>query len=221
MKWAGVLLALTVASAWAQQADKDGVYFASRGVTSPKLIRAVPTAYPTEAGAAGVEGSCTISLVVGADGSSSGYQVAHSMGGAYDSAALQAVRQSQFEPGNHGGQRVPIYVDVWIPFHADKSPSTLEMLPLKRVDHAAVVIHAVDVNVSGSGGKAKYQGLAGISVLVTEDGLPFAPHVVLPLGMGLDEKALQAVAQYRFKPATRDGKPVPSRMIVEVNCRLY
>jgi len=39
--------------------------------------------------------------------------------------------------------------------------------------------------------------------------------------MGLDEKALQAVMKYRFKPARKDGKPVAVRISVMVNFRLF
>lgn len=39
--------------------------------------------------------------------------------------------------------------------------------------------------------------------------------------MGLDEKALEAVRKYRFKPALRNGKPVPVIMTIEVDFRLF
>jgi outer membrane biosynthesis protein TonB len=41
------------------------------------------------------------------------------------------------------------------------------------------------------------------------------------MGHGLDEKALEAVSQYRFKPAMRGGVPVEARIAVEVSFRLY
>ena len=41
------------------------------------------------------------------------------------------------------------------------------------------------------------------------------------LGMGLDENALKAVTKYRFKPAMFDGKPVPVKIKIEVNFRVY
>jgi protein TonB len=41
------------------------------------------------------------------------------------------------------------------------------------------------------------------------------------LGMGLDEKALEAVRRYRFKPAMKDGRPVPVRITVEVDFRMF
>ena len=47
------------------------------------------------------------------------------------------------------------------------------------------------------------------------------PQVVRPLGMGLDEKAIEAVKQYRFKPATYKGHPVAVRVNIEVNFRIY
>jgi TonB family protein len=48
------------------------------------------------------------------------------------------------------------------------------------------------------------------------------PRVVRALGMGLDEKALDAVRQFKFKPAMKDGKtPVPVTITIEVNFRLY
>jgi outer membrane biosynthesis protein TonB len=39
--------------------------------------------------------------------------------------------------------------------------------------------------------------------------------------MGLDEKALEAVRQYRFKPGVLDGKPVAVAITIEVNFRIY
>jgi TonB family protein len=39
--------------------------------------------------------------------------------------------------------------------------------------------------------------------------------------MGLDEKAIEAVKQWRFAPARKDGKPVPVAVDVEVNFRLF
>jgi TonB family protein len=60
-----------------------------------------------------------------------------------------------------------------------------------------------------------------ISVIIDAQGNPQSPRVVRALGMGLDEKALQAVMKYRFKPARKDGKPVAVRISVMVNFRLF
>ena len=67
----------------------------------------------------------------------------------------------------------------------------------------------------------KYQGICLISIVVDARGYPRNPRVIRSLGMGLDEKALEAVQKYRFKPAMKDGKPVAAMIGVEVNFRLY
>jgi periplasmic protein TonB len=67
----------------------------------------------------------------------------------------------------------------------------------------------------------KAQGIVMISVIVDAQGNPRDPRVTRALGMGLDEKAIEAVMRYRFKPAKKDGKPVAVRIGVLVNFRLY
>lgn len=66
----------------------------------------------------------------------------------------------------------------------------------------------------------KYQGVCLVEVIVDAQGLPRNPRVVRHLGMGLDEKALEAVERYRFKPAKKDGKPVAVQIFVRVDFRL-
>jgi TonB family protein len=44
--------------------------------------------------------------------------------------------------------------------------------------------------------------------------------VVHSLGLGLDEKAMEAVRKWRFKPGEKDGQPVTMHAEVEVNFRL-
>jgi periplasmic protein TonB len=69
--------------------------------------------------------------------------------------------------------------------------------------------------------KAKYQGRVLLWVIVGQDGRPRDIHVQRSLGMGLDEKAIEAVRQWRFEPSTKDGKPVPVQVNIEVSFRLY
>lgn len=70
-------------------------------------------------------------------------------------------------------------------------------------------------------GKPKYQGVVLVGLVVDESGNPRDIHIVRPLGMGLDQKAIDAVKQYRFTPAIYKGNPVPVEINVEVRFRLY
>lgn len=69
--------------------------------------------------------------------------------------------------------------------------------------------------------RAKYQGVALVSMIVDAHGIPQNVRIVKPLGYGLSEKAIEAAMKYRFKPAMKDGKPVPVKVNIEVYFRLY
>jgi TonB family protein len=58
-------------------------------------------------------------------------------------------------------------------------------------------------------------------LIVDENGLPRDIKVRRALGMGLDDEAIKAVKQWRFQPASKDGRPVAVMINVEVNFRLY
>ncbi len=69
--------------------------------------------------------------------------------------------------------------------------------------------------------KAKYQGTVVLWVIVGTDGRAHDVQVARTLGMGLDEKAIQAVRTWKFEPARLNGRPVAVQINVEVNFRLY
>jgi TonB family protein len=84
------------------------------------------------------------------------------------------------------------------------------------------LIFAPEAEFSDEARRAKYQGAVLISVIVDAQGNPQNPRVVRQLGMGLDEKALEAIRKYKFKPALKDGKtPVPVMISILVDFHLY
>jgi periplasmic protein TonB len=86
---------------------------------------------------------------------------------------------------------------------------------------APKVVYDPDPEYSEEARKAKYQGTVVLWLVVSPDGKPQQIRVQRSLGMGLDEKAIEAVRQWRFEPAKKDGQPVPVMINVEVNFRLY
>ena len=69
--------------------------------------------------------------------------------------------------------------------------------------------------------KAKYQGTCTLGLIVGTDGRPTNIRVLSSLGMGLDEKAIEAVKNWKFEPAMKDGHPVRVEIAVEVDFHLY
>jgi protein TonB len=83
------------------------------------------------------------------------------------------------------------------------------------------VIYRVDPEFSEEARKAKASGDVLVYLWVDDHGNPTHTRVIRGMGMGLDERALDAVKQYRFKPAMENGKPVTVEMYVHVNFQIF
>ena len=85
---------------------------------------------------------------------------------------------------------------------------------------APVPIFKPEPEYSEEARKLKWQGSVLLSIVVDENGVPQNIRVVRSLGLGLDQKAVEAVQKWRFKPGQKDGKSVPVFADIEVNFRL-
>ncbi len=82
------------------------------------------------------------------------------------------------------------------------------------------VLYKVDPEYSEEARKAKYSGTVLLSLVVGIDGKAQNIRVVKGVGLGLDEKAIEAVQKWKFSPGKKGGQPVPVIATVEVNFRL-
>jgi periplasmic protein TonB len=83
------------------------------------------------------------------------------------------------------------------------------------------VIFSPEPSFSEEARKSKTQGMVTLMVVVGKDGHTYDLRVAQSMGMGLDEKAIEAVKNWRFRPATLNGQPVATQIAVEVDFRLY
>ena len=82
------------------------------------------------------------------------------------------------------------------------------------------LIYKVEPEFSEAARKAKYQGVVVLAIEVDASGHPRNLQVIEQLGLGLDEKAIEAVSQWRFRPGYEDGRPIVTTATVEVRFRL-
>jgi periplasmic protein TonB len=85
---------------------------------------------------------------------------------------------------------------------------------------APALLYKVEPEYSEEARKAKFQGTVLLYVEVDPSGRATNIRVERSLGLGLDEKAIEAVRKWRFRPGQKDGKPVTVVATIEVNFRL-
>jgi protein TonB len=84
-----------------------------------------------------------------------------------------------------------------------------------------VVVYRVDPNYTADARSEKISGDVQIYLWVDKNGNPSHVRVVRGIGHGLDEKAVEAVRQFKFKPATKDGEPVTVDIYLDVTFRIF
>jgi len=86
---------------------------------------------------------------------------------------------------------------------------------------APEVIHSVEPEFTEDARRANFQGSVSIKLIVDSQGNPQNVQLVHHLGMGLGEKAIEAVRQYKFKPAMYQGHPVAVQIVIDINFHLH
>jgi TonB family protein len=90
----------------------------------------------------------------------------------------------------------------------------------EKLTRTPQVIYQVEPEYSEPARRAKIQGYVRLRIDVALDGRPTNIRVVQPIGMGLDENAIEAVKRWRFRPALIGDKPVVAPALVEVGFHL-
>jgi len=78
----------------------------------------------------------------------------------------------------------------------------------------------IEPDYSESGRKAELEGIVLLFIVIEADGVVGNITLQQGMGYGLDEQAAEAVRQWRFQPATKNGSPVAMKAEVEVGFRM-
>jgi len=84
-----------------------------------------------------------------------------------------------------------------------------------------IVVHTEEPEYSPAARVLKSSGDVEIYLWVLPDGSPSRLRIAKAAGMGMDEQALLALSHYKFKPATKDGKPITVDLYVDVNFQIW
>jgi protein TonB len=98
--------------------------------------------------------------------------------------------------------------------------STAALLFAQAFSSLPAVVQKVDPEYTREAAEAKIEGLVTLTTTVSPDGTPSDIRVIRGLGRGLDEKAVECLNKWRFRPGTRDAVAIPVRAHVQIRFRL-
>jgi TonB family protein len=145
-------------------------------------------------------------------------------------AAVGTVRKWKYVPYDMNGRSVAVTTKAAFVFSISEAGRpdvsvTIRNLPKADIGPVIKVVKGVTApkaiyspapQYSKRAKKDKYQGNCVLSLVVGPDGKAYDVKVSRFLGEGLDEKAIEAVRNWRFQPALKDGKPVAVAINLEV-----
>jgi TonB family protein len=180
-------------------------------------------AYPAAALKQSVQGTVVVEVKLDASGNVSD---AHVVSGPDElrNAALQSVLQWHLMKNVAGSSR-QVSISFSLPDSVPTQPPAAAAVPGAAYHVGAgvtapVLLYKREPEYTEEARKAKYSGSVLLYVEIDPSGKATNIRVQHSLGLGLDEKAIEAVRQWKFKPGYRDGSPVPVTANIEVNFRL-
>lgn len=176
----------------------------------------------------------TISFDVDEHGAPMNVQVQNMSDAAWGGEAIDLVQYWQFKAGSKDGHPIPVPCTlnlVWgegnlttqsvANLNAAMNPQLSvpgPNAPSRNIPKTPpIVAYKTDPSYSDEAAHARIQGTVAVALTVGEDGIPRDLHVVRSLGFGLDEKAMEALKQWRFQPARVNGQPAAVPATIEVN----
>ncbi len=185
---------------------------APEGVPGPSVLKSERPASP----ARGEGVSVTLSFDVDERGIPANLHVEEISDEKWEADMITSLKEWRFSGAVKDGK--PVLVPCTLSFSLGDVPSG----PPGKYSNITPpqIIHKVEPKYSKEAAKARLEGTVTLLVVVDREGVPRDIKVARPLGLGLDEAAIKAVRQWRFRPGIKDGKPVAVQAYIEVNFRM-
>ena len=189
------------------------------GVTLPAVVDELRPSYTVDAMLAGVQGLLKLECVVHVDGTVGDIRVVQPLFPSLDEEAVKKVKQWRFRPGTKDGQPVAVLVEIEHAFTMGGKRRGLGRIYVPGEHGVSAPRRHREVKgvyPEMSLGTAPAGASVMVELVVRPDGTVANPKVTRRVAPELAAAALEAVRQWRFYPGWKDGKPVSTRVTVEV-----
>ena len=200
----------------------DTAALADGTLTPPEVLYYTDPFYTRTARANGIEGAVTIEGAFDVNGCLKVLRTVKGLGYGLDENALAAVRSWRFSPAKRNGSPVEAIAQIDILFRIPDAP-VAEYDDIGRVGPGIVapeVVKRIEPKYTDEARNAHLVGTVVLQAVVQTDGAAQILKIVKPLPLGLTESAVEALQQWRFRPASRDGKEIPVSTNIEVGFNL-
>jgi TonB family protein len=232
------------------QPDPQNSYYAGSGATAPQLLPVTLTDAAVEP-CKHLDGIAEVRAVVDATGVPRGVTNFGSTGNGLDQEALKLVASERFKPGTYNGAAVDVGITTWLELKAcieerkDEHGQEIDLIRLRSVPNQGLWLSPSPTGSTSSALKTapsisppvplstpgpdvsdlvrdhNFAGVCVITLWVDTDGHPEDIRLRKSVRPDLDQRAVEAVSRYRFKPArTKNGSPIPVMITAEVDFRL-
>src|SRR3954468_7783252 len=189
-------------------------------VKAPVAIVHVDPVYPQEARQERVSGVVILETVIDHTGAVKDIKVLKGLPNGLSEAAVDAVKQWVFKPGTINGEAVDVIFNLTINFKLDAKDTADAPLRVGGDVRAPILMEKVEPVYTEEARQRRINGIVIVEAIIGRDGLVKNVSVLKPLPFGLDQAAVDAVKQWKFKPGTLEGKPVDVIFTLTVNFRL-
>lgn len=221
------LIAVTLAAGLLAAAASSSLAQEPAKTTMPVLLKEVKPEYTKPAMDRKVEGAVWLEVVVKADGTvDDNVRVTRSLDPDLDQQAVKAAKQWTFKPGTKDGAPVPVSVSLELTFTL--RPGTKAAAPAQSALNkpgdggvvAPVLVRDVKPHYPKDAMDRKVQGRVGLKMVVKANGTVGDVEVTAGLDPELDQEAVKAAKQWKFRPGTKDGKAVDVEVQAEMTFTL-
>ena len=198
----------------------DSAGNADSNLTPPEILYYTDPFYTRAAREKKIEGTVTIEGAFDVKGCMKVIRIVKPLGFGLDENALDTVRSWRFSPAKRNGAFVDTFAQIDIDFSLATAPrAEYDDIQGMRIPGVSVptVIKRVEPQYTAEAKQARLTGTVVLQTVIQTDGTPDILKVIKPLPLGLTESAIEAIRQWKFRPANRYGKVIPVQMRIEVD----